>query len=165
MSYQFGRQHKIGDEAERFIYQIFQGRFSVIPAPRYLQDQGVDFTFSDLINNQVYKVELKTDSTAARTGNAFIETVSIHRDGEPDQQGWAYTSTSDYLLYYLPNTMPPLIYRIAFEHLRLMLPAWLSAYPARQIPNRDAKRGDYHTIGVLVPLGELQAIAAEVIEL
>lgn len=165
MSYQFGRQHRQGKAAEHFIYSTFQDAFNVIPAPDYLQEQGCDFTFTDRTNHQVWKVELKTDTRAARSGNAFVETVSIARDGEPHQPGWAHTSISDWLLYYLPNTMPPRIYRISFDLLRLELPRWLDSYPARLIPNHDPKRGDYHTIGILVPLEELQAIAQEVIEL
>lgn len=165
MTYNFRRQHSQGKEAERFIYATFQERFNVIPAPAYLQDRGVDFTFTDRVNGQVYKVELKTDSRAVRSGNAFIETVSIAREGEAHQEGWAFTSISDWLLYYLPNTMPPRIYRIGFEPLRLMLPAWISAYPERRIPNEDKRRGFYHTVGVLVPLEELNRIAQEVIEL
>lgn len=164
-NYDFGRQHSYGKDAERFIYGAFQNQFNVIPAPAWMQERGVDFTFTDRVNNQAHKVELKTDTLAHRTGNAFIETVSIARDGEPHQPGWAYTSEADYLLYFLPRGMPPKIYRIHFESLRQALPVWLDRYPARLIPNKDSKRGDYHTIGLLVPLADLQAISQEVIEL
>jgi hypothetical protein len=162
--YQFGVKHGQGKAAEQVIYDLFQESFNVIPAPGYLQAEGVDFTFSDRISGAVYKVELKTDWTGNRTGNAFIETVSVARDGEPHQPGWAHTSKADWLLYFLPNPMPPKIYRITFEVLRLELPGWMDRYPARLIPNKSPQRGDYTTIGILVPLTELDRIAQEVIE-
>lgn len=165
MSYQFSHQHNQGKAAEEFIYRTFQTAFNVIPAPAYLQEQGVDFTFTDRTSHQVHKVELKTDTRANCTGNAFVETVSVARDGQPHQPGWAYTSTADWLLYFLPDRVPPKIYRIAFEELRVELPFWLDAYPARLIPNKNRRLGDYHTIGVLVPLAEFEQIAQEVIEL
>jgi len=61
--------------------------------------------------------------------------------------------------------MPPRIYRLAFDLLRGELPRWLATYPVRLIPNKNQARGDYRTIGLLVPLEELNRISQEVIEL
>lgn len=162
MTYSFNTQYRKGNDAERFIYEQFQGRFSVIPAPSYLQEQGVDFTFTDLVNHQVYTVELKTDTKAAVTGNVFIETVSVDRPGEPPIPGWIHSSTADWLLYYLPNTMPSRILRISFDRLRDAFSTW--NYSQRRIPNKS-NRGDYHTVGMIVPLEKLNQIAEEIIEL
>jgi hypothetical protein len=158
MSYTFNTQHGKGKDAERFIYEVFQPAFNVIPASKDLQEQGIDFTFTDRANNQVHKVELKTDWTADRTGNAFIETISCDREGK---LGWAYTSQSSWLLYFIPQKKR--IYRIAFELLILELSGW-QCYPEREIPNRG-KGGNYNTIGLLVPLAELERVSQEVIEL
>lgn len=156
MTYSFNRQHDRGKDAERFIYELFQPAFNVIPAERYLQDAGVDFLFTDRTTNKTWQVELKTDSRAARSGNAFIETVSVKRPGE-EIRGWAYTSEADWLLYFLPQL--PRIYRLSFEELRVELPAWVSRYPVRSIPNKT-----WETIGLLVPLSELYRVSNEVIE-
>lgn len=161
MTYNFGRQHRQGKDAEQFIYQQFQEYFNVIPAPGYLQDQGVDFTFTDRRNGQTWKVELKTDQVAYRTGNAFIETVSVSR-ASGSLPGWAHSSQADWLLYFIPQTRK--IYRIALTRLRAELSLWEQRYPSRTIPNAD-RRGAYDTIGLLVPLTELQQISEEVIDL
>ncbi len=123
-----------------------------------MQAAGVDFLFTDRITNQTWLVELKTDTRAYDTGNAFIETVAVDRESK---LGWAYTSTAHWLLYFIPQNRR--IYRIALEVLRVELPSWEGRFPTRRIPNRGA-RGDYFTHGLLVPLEELYRIAQEVIE-
>jgi hypothetical protein len=158
MTYNFQTQHKKGKEAEYFIYALFQDRFNVIPAPSYMQAEGIDFTFSDRVNGQVHTVELKTDTRAALTGNAFIETVSNSREAI---HGWAYTSQADWLLYFLPQKR--LIYRIDLKELRMEMAGWERLYPVRSIPNQG-RGGDYNTVGLLVPLSELTRIAEELIE-
>jgi hypothetical protein len=158
MSYSFRDQHQRGREAEILIYELFQPTFNVIPAGKDLQDVGVDFLFTDRTNNQTWKVELKTDSRAYTTGNAFIETIAVDRE---NKMGWAYTSTADWLLYFIPQDRR--IYRIAMEVLRAELPGWELRYPKREIPNKGAG-GNYCTHGLLVPLAELYRIAQEVIE-
>lgn len=164
-SYDFNRQHSFGKDAEQFIYQAFQTRFNVIPAPGYLQQAGVDFTFTDRLTSTVFKVELKTDTRAHRTGNAFIETVSIDREGQQPRPGWAFTSEADFLLYFVPYSMPRRIYRVALSDLREQISRWQADYEERRIPNTDAARGNFNTVGILVPLDKLSAIAQEVIEL
>lgn len=156
-TYDFRERHDRGKEAERFIYEAFQGRFCVIPAPRYLQDQGVDFTFSG--QSGVFKVELKTDDRAHQTGNAFIETVSNDREG---LLGWAHTSQADWLLYWVPGRHQ--CYRLAMGDIRDRVPHWRQVHDERSIPNKGYG-GDYNTIGLLVPLLELAAISLEVMAL
>lgn len=154
----FAQSHDRGKAAEHFIYEVFQAAFNVIPASPDLQSAGIDFTFIDRATNQQHFVELKTDWTAHKTGNAFIEMVSVDTEGK---LGWTYTSTANWLLYFIPDDRR--IYRISLEVLRSELPAW-QIFPTRTIPNKG-RRGSYNTIGLLVPLGELYRIANEVIEL
>ena len=51
------------------------------------------------IGSVEYGVEMKYDVTAARTGNIFVETISVDRSGKP---GWALTCGAALLLYYIP---------------------------------------------------------------
>ncbi len=94
-------------------------------------------------------MEYKTDHRAQTTGNAFVETISIDRDLK---LGWAVTSESDLLLYYIPGL--ELIYVIRFEALRAQLPRWLRTYPIRSIQNQG-----YATHGILVPLHEFEVLS------
>jgi len=95
-------------------------------------------------------VEYKIDTKAKHTGNFFIETTSNDRTKRP---GWALTCIADYLwLYVVPDRL--IIVRPA--DLRKALPAW-RRYPLRRAPNRG-----YDTLGLCVPLREVEAIAIAV---
>jgi len=98
-------------------------------------------------------VEYKTDHTAARTGNAFIETISV--DSE-QKAGWAFTSQADVVLYYVPGRDQ--VYVLRTTAVRSRLPFWLQACEVRQVPNDG-----YHTHGLLVPLDELAGCADRVL--
>jgi hypothetical protein len=74
-------------------------------------------------------VEYKTDWTASRTGNAFVETVSVDQAGK---SGWAYTSTATYLMSYIPGDN--LLYILTFATLHQQLPRWLRTYPTPRHP-------------------------------
>ena len=148
--YTFKTQHGIGQSQERILDAHFRREYQVIHVPRNYQRQGIDRWFlSD--DGGTVTVEYKADYTAARTGNAFIETVSVDSRNVP---GWAYSSQADVLVYFIPPTK--IILSICFQHLREHLPQWLQQYPTRSIPNAG-----YNTIGLLVPLRKLEAIAFE----
>lgn len=131
-----------------FLHLIGKPGFTVSPATGEEQRQGIDRHFSLPLT-----VEYKTDATAVRTHNAFIETVSVDTAGK---RGWAYTSEADVLVYYIPGD--ELLYIVRFSRLRARLPHWLDLFPSRRIPNRG-----YHTVGLLVPLEELEECADVVI--
>ena len=98
-------------------------------------------------------VEFKADTTAATSGNAFIETVSVDTEGAP---GWAAYSLAQYLVYFIPPTGA--VYVVPLTSLRnALLRRWArdeERYPRRAIQNRG-----YKTHGVLVPLAELAELA------
>lgn len=149
--YQFDRQLSIGEEGEAFLDGFFAAWFDIRRATREEQGLGIDRWFLDARGRR-QSVEYKMDSAAARTGNAFIETVSVDTTGKP---GWAYSSQARTLVYYIPPD--GLIYVIRFRHLRVILPRWERDYPARAIPNNG-----YHTHGLLVPLNEIERLAVTV---
>lgn len=150
MAYNMNWQLARGEDAERRLDRHFANRFHIAPATRAQQRQGIDRHFKPrrTVQNSpgaAFTVEYKTDWTAARTGNAFIETVSVDSQGIP---GWVYTSRADWLAYYVPGLHR--VYLITFAALRARLPAWRHRHPpAPPIPN-----GSYNTLGILVPLNE-----------
>lgn len=152
MTYQFNTQLTAGAKGERRLDAFFQRWFTIRPATMEQQRQGIDRVYTRRNDQRVFTVEYKTDSTAGKTGNAFVETISVDTDNKP---GWAITSQAQVLVYYIPDT--GIIYVIDFARIRHHLPRWQQQYPHRAIPNRG-----YHTHGHLVPLLEFEKIATQI---
>ena len=151
--YGMDQQLRKGEAAEARLDLHFAARFHIAPASRTQQRQGIDRIFTDHTSGKIYTVEYKTDWTAARTGNAFLETISVDTANIP---GWVYTSQADWLAYFVPQQA--VIYLIAFTALRARLPQWLdSCKAAPPIPNHG-----YHTHGILVPLSEFARAARRI---
>jgi hypothetical protein len=113
MVYDFATQLAIGKQAEAVLDLFFADKFLIAEATQAQERQGIDRLFLDRANNDVCTVQYKCDWKAGKTGNAFVETVSVDRQGK---KGWAYTSQADRLIYYIPSDL--LIYVIAFATLR-----------------------------------------------
>ena len=151
--YQMVEQLAQGEGAEARLDRHFAGRCIIQPATRAQQQVGIDRLFTHRQTGLTYTVEYKTDWTAGRTGNAFIETVSVDIQQIP---GWAYTAQAEWLVYFVPTRLQ--IYLIAFTDLRAQLPTWLtSCKAAPPIPNRG-----YNTLGILVPLTLLAQSASQI---
>ena len=103
-----------------------------------------------------YLIEYKSDETASRTGNAFIETVSVDTTDKP---GWAITCKADFIFYYLP--LDNLIYVISPETIRANLKLWQNKY--QTVPTGKGKNDGYRTWGIKLPLYELEQAASKVI--
>lgn len=152
-TYQFDKQLSVGEHGEGRLDAFFAQWFVIRVATRQEQRRGIDRIFTRHADGRVYAIEYKTDHTAGKTGNAFVETVSVDTANKP---GWASRSEADLLIYYVPEDR--LIYVIDFSHLRAHLPVWKKRYPQRSIPNQG-----YHTHGILVPLKEFEQIAIQVL--
>jgi hypothetical protein len=153
MVYEFDEQQARGRAGELFLDRWFAAWYEIRPATREEQRRGIDRIFTRRQTGQRLAVEYKTDYKAARTGNAFVETVSVDTEGKA---GWAYSSQADYLLYYIPGD--DLVYVMTLEVLRRELPRWV-----REYPRRAARNEGYATHGVLVPLCEFEQHAEVVI--
>jgi hypothetical protein len=152
-TYDFDTQIEIGRKAESFLDDFFYQEYEITEATPEQQRLGVDRFFTKRDTGETFAVEYKCDYKAGKTGNAFVETVSVDTRALP---GWAYTSQSEWLIYLIPS--PLTIYAIRFDSLRAELPKWVQNYPKRSIPNKG-----YRTHGLLVPLSEFEAIADAVI--
>ena len=155
--YSFEEQKADGEAGERALDAHFSRWFHIESANVWQQRRGVDRIFHDLRDERSWLVEYKTDHTASRTGNAFVETVSV-RTRTRRKPGWAASSVADWLVYYLPED--GLAYLIRMWDLRQSLRRWAALYPSRSIPNDG-----YHTQGLLVPLHEFEELAQQVISL
>lgn len=151
-TYDFDTQLAIGEAHERRLDTLFQRYFAITPATRQQQRQGIDRNFVNLDTGATYRVEYKADALAGKTGNAFIETVSVDATGRP---GWAVASQADILIYLVVE--PEAVYAIRMATLRMALHGWMRRYP-----RHAAQNAGYKTLGYLVPLNELERIAMEV---
>ena len=97
------------------------------------------------------RIEVKTDWTAEKTRNAFLETVSNTNTRAP---GWAYTCKANVLFYLLPESR--IAYEVSPARIRRNMPLWIARYPQRAIANAG-----YKTHGCLVPLHAIQKIAVK----
>ena len=152
--YHFDEQLQQGEQGEAVLDGLFCHRFAVLPASRADQRRGIDRHYVSLDGERL-AVEYKTDWTAARTGNAFVETVSVDTARKP---GWALSSQADYLFYYIPPD--GLVYILRFAILRARLPVWQRHCRTVRVPNDG-----YATHGLLVPLREFEALAEIVLSI
>lgn len=153
VTYDFKEKLAEGQAYERRLDNHFR-RFNIDirPATMEEQHQGIDRFFTHRPTGAVDAMEYKADSLAGKTGNAFVETISVDTTGKP---GWAIASEARYLVYLV--TEPETIYLIAMSRLRAALPAWQAQYRTASAANDG-----YRTHGVLVPLHELEKIAITV---
>jgi len=150
--YNFKEQLAIGAQGEAFLDSFFHADYQIAPAHAFEQKQGIDRHFINRNNGTQLRVEYKTDGIAQKTHNAFVETTSVDKN---DKAGWAYTSTADYLIYYVPGD--ELIYVIRLTKLRKCLPTWATKYPLKSALNEG-----YRTWGLIIPLREFERIADRV---
>lgn len=153
VAYDFNEQKKSGAYGESYLDDFFSRWYAITPASPMQQRQGIDRHFTRR-GGESMTIEYKTDWSAARTGNAFIELISVDCRYVV---GWAYSSCADYLLYLVPAAA---IYVIKFAQLRLQLPFWTRRYELRTVQNEG-----YQARGILVPLADLAELAQQVISI
>ena len=137
------------DGADRVVRHFTKARgFRFTPATMEEEWTGMDYRVKRPGRGGC-TVEVKTDTIANRTGNAFIEVVSNDRTGRP---GWAHTCSADFLLYYV--TGAEAVYVLHPSDIRDRLEQWESAYS-----RRPAQNAGFRTIGLCVPLHEIEALA------
>lgn len=154
-SYDMRQQLKEGESAEMYLDSFFQDEFAIRPATRQQQRVGIDRIFTRRTDGREWAIEYKADKTAGRTGNAFVETVSVDTANKP---GWALTCTADFILYYIVGIGP--LYILRPKDIKAKMQEWQRRYPERRIPN-----GTYHTVGILVPLDEFERLAVQIVSI
>ena len=96
-TYQFAAQLQQGESYEAQIDAFFRSKFNVqiSAVDRTSQRRGIDRVWFDVNDDRTWTVEYKADSLAGKTGNAFIETISVDTEQRP---GWAYSSQAQMLV-------------------------------------------------------------------
>lgn len=154
MAYGFAAQLAVGEAWEERLDRFFREGYAVEVRRVGMEEQrrGIDRVFVGRETGEVHTVEYKADEKAGRTGNAFVETVSVDTTGKP---GWAVSSQADVLVYLV--TEPETIYWIPMKRVRAALGRWRRLY--REVA---AANEGYRTLGLLVPLCEFERIAVRV---
>lgn len=140
--YDFDTQLKLGQRAERELDKLFSKWYEVREATMEQQRMGIDRWFRPP-EGEEFAVEYKTDFKAKRTKRAFIETVSVEKDGEVVKQGWVHTTQADFVVYWAYGWE---VLVIKPSVLRALLPRWTELYRGASSNN-----GEYKSRGILVP--------------
>lgn len=151
--YSFNKQFSFGKKYEDFLDTLFEHEFNIFPSTRQQDREGIDRIFFKKDTGKRYTIQYKADQKAAKTGNAFVETVSIDNQNKP---GWAISCQADFLVYYIVDIGPA--YILKPSDIRKNLPLWKATYPSKSSPNKE-----YFTIGLLVPLKEFERISVAII--
>ena len=140
-TYNFDTQLKLGQGYEKDIFEhLKKDNWIIDIGDRSFQQQGIDCIISK--GDLTYSIEIKSDTRASKTGNLFIETISVDRQ---NKKGWAYTTQSDFIFYYLPIDL--IVYILSSKWVKASVKKWESIYPKRTIKNQG-----YNTVGLLIPL-------------
>ena len=146
-----------GVQGELILDNFFKRFYHIRPATQEEQKRGIDRVFKHKERLYNLCVEYKTDSRAADTGNACLE---LAKNLNPYKEGWALTCEADYLIYYVPGLRKA--FAIQPEVLRIHLNSWLLVYKLR-IVKSEGNYQNYQTQCLIVPLWELERIAAKVV--
>lgn len=150
--YSFQAQQRVGEQGETALDLWFSRFYLLWPASTDQERRGIDRVATHRLTGRVLTLQYKTDTRAVRTGNAFVETLSV----VPHKPGWAVSCMADYLCYWVVGGC---LYICTPQAIRKALEPWSQAYPSRQVPNRG-----YTTEGLLVPLPQFEAISKIIIE-
>ncbi|MBL1177607.1 hypothetical protein [Pantanalinema sp. GBBB05] len=155
MTYDFYAQLAVGQAGERKVHDYLSQEWQLIHAlvPQEVE-LGIDYLAFHKTTGEERTFEVKTD--LYQSGNCFLETVKNDRT---KTLGWAHTCAADRLLYYLPNLGGKLLI-IQPPVIRANLPFWVTKFRSVEVPNPG-----YKTIGLLVPVTELEAISEQQIYL
>lgn len=150
MVHGFAASFTAGKRGEHVLDRFFARRgIRVTPVSRTEERRGIDRVFG-LQDGRNVNIEYKTDEAAARTGNVFIETISV--DSVP-KHGWGFSCEADWIVIYIPGLSSAYVVRpqVIREHLY----SWTSMFKVRAATNDG-----YHTYGVLVPVWNIELVAA-----
>ena len=138
-----------GENGEDAVHNYMRQWYDVEYATPFEQRQGLDATYTNQTTGESHTVEVKVDEVAGRTGNVFIETISVDY---PTKAGWVWTCQADQLIYWLPRQR--LLIGFELEKLQLVVRDWVMRYKVFPVANDG-----YLTYGVAVPLKAARTVA------
>lgn len=145
---------------ERELDKAFEAMgWDVRPVSRELQKHGVDRWWIHLRSGREWFVEYKCDSIGHRTGNVFVETLSVD---SAEKLGWAYTSKAQQLVYYMTGAGYAFV--VPMNAVKTRLVHWNRVYPEKGPVMNKGRFGDnYNTYGLAVPHEEFREIASKIV--
>ncbi len=149
-TFDFDTQLREGVRGEHGLDTAFAADWRITPATVADQRRGIDRYFTHRETQEHLTVEYKTDYTAGRTHNGFLETVSV--DTPPGKPGWVFTCQADFLFYYIPADS--LVYALRPPRIRHFVGHLSHWRRPVSIPNRG-----YRTWGYVVPLRVFERLA------
>lgn len=151
-SYSFDESLALGQSYEQALDVFLKPLFSLTPAISAMQKRGVDRVAVSRKTKKEYWLEYKADTVAGRTGNAFLETMSVQSE-KAEKLGWLYTSAADYIVYFVVDQA--MLYWLSPAVLRRCLPEWQAQYKTKDTTTAQGWR----TTGLIVPLEVLAEVA------
>lgn len=158
MVYGFRRQLTLGQKGELELDGFFRRRgYEIEPVPLSEQLRGIDRVFT--ITGASFNVEYKTDYKAKDTGNVYVETYGEiwYDNSRAPKKGWGKAGHSDYIVIYAPGAF---LAWVKTKTLHDTVPEWDGKFKSRPCYNST-----YNSLGILVPIAEIRAIAVHSIEL
>ena len=143
--YKFDSQLEVGTTGANEAVSYLSKWYNWYPATQQDERNGIDGILECRKTKRRWATEIKTDWTAGRTSNVFIETVSVDKEGI---LGWAYTSLAQLLVYYIPSLRR--VYIASMAAIKAQLCEWKNQYETKKIPN-NGRYGTYNTEGLLIP--------------
>jgi hypothetical protein len=143
-TYSFVEQLERGKAGEAVIKDYFSQWYKITDATLDQQkNEKIDFIFER--NGVRTKVEVKTDDKTDKTGNLFIETMSMIEWGK---YGWAWVTQAEKVLYY---ALPDTVYILDVAQLRDMLQVWHK----QRKPKRKVYNDHWTSEGYLIKTDEI----------
>ncbi len=143
-TYDFAEQLDRGRYWEDVLDEYFSRWYNIREATRDEQRKGIDRWFHPGdADGPMTPVEYKADDKTSKTGNVFIETMSIV---ERNKVGWAWKSEADILCYL---AIPDRLYIIPMKQVRFNIPIWRKLYGERNVKNTT-----WTSRGIPVPEGD-----------
>jgi hypothetical protein len=150
--YSFEAQSRVGAEGETALDLYFSRFYTLWPASTDQERKGIDRVSVHRLTGRTLTLQYKTDTRAQRTGNAFVETLSV----VPHKPGWAVACAADYICYWVVGGD---LYICPPSAIQQALVEWRQTCQSRRVPNRG-----YHTEGLLIPLPTFSDSAKIIIE-
>lgn len=142
--HRFDEKLEQGQRGEEWV-AAWLSRWGEVSPAADMRDQrnGIDLYLRTA--GRLVSVEVKTDFSARATGNAYVETVSVQREGGAiEKRGWLWTCKADRLVYFVPrvsvSVLDPAKLRDIVQDGR------------RKFRQVKAQNVGYYGAGLLVPL-------------
>lgn len=150
----FKQSKQVGDAGEAALDNFFSQKFNIEDVDMTQQKLGWDRVFTHKERGTRASIEYKTDTQSHKTGNIFVE---IWSNKEAEKRGWAFTTTAQWLYYYVVGASE--VYIVDVAKMKLYLENWQAQFKVK-----TARNPNYTSEGMLVPIEVFKTIAYEVIK-